>query len=105
MRVILPYFQALFRPPFFSLSRIYKMIRLMVVHLNPIKSVLRAEVEFKFYFCVLKEGDIILSWKPIPKDRAMDILGDVDEVIVLENRNMSEWLVDYLVDSYGHTSS
>ena len=47
----------------------------------------------------------ILSRRPIPKDRAMEILGDVDEVQVLENRNMSERLVDYLVDSYGHTSS
>ena len=31
----------------------------MVVHLKPIKSVLRAEVEFEFYFCVLEEGYII----------------------------------------------
>ena len=36
------------------------MIRLRVVHLKLIKSVLRAEVEFKFYFCVLEEGYIII---------------------------------------------
>ena len=31
----------------------------MVVHLKLIKSVLRAEVEFEFYFCVLDKGYII----------------------------------------------
>ena len=41
----------------------------------------------------------ILSRRPIPKDRAMEILGDVDEVRVLENRNMSERLVEYLVEN------
>ena len=35
------------------------MIRLMIVHLTPMKSVLSAEVEFEFYFCVLEKGYII----------------------------------------------
>lgn len=36
------------------------MIRLMIVHLTPMKSVLSAEVEFEFYFCVLEKGYIII---------------------------------------------
>ncbi len=32
----------------------------MIVHLTPMKSVLSAEVEFEFYFCVLEKGYIIL---------------------------------------------
>ena len=31
----------------------------MIVHLTPMKSVLSAEVEFEFYFCVLEKGYII----------------------------------------------
>ena len=34
----------------------------MIVHLTPMKSVLSAEVEFEFYFCVLEKGYIILIW-------------------------------------------
>ncbi len=38
---------------------IYKMTRLIIVHLKLLKSTLRADVEFKFYFYILEEGYII----------------------------------------------
>lgn len=44
----------------------------------------------------------ILSRKPIPLEKALDILGDVDDVRVLENRGMLERLANYLTDSYGY---
>jgi len=34
------------------------MIRLMIVHLTPMKNVLSAEVEFEFYFCVLEKKEV-----------------------------------------------
>ena len=43
----------------------------------------------------------LLSRRPIPKDRAMEILGDVDEVRLLEKVDMYRRLTDYLVESYG----
>jgi len=44
----------------------------------------------------------ILSRKPIPVDKALEILGDVDDVRLLEKSIMSKKLADYLTDSYGY---
>jgi len=44
----------------------------------------------------------ILSKKPIPADKALEILGDVDDVRFLEKNIMSKKLADYLTDNYGY---
>ena len=54
---------------------------------------------------IAKQLDIfsigLLSRRPIFKDKAMDILGDIDEVRLLENAEMYKRFTDYLVESYG----
>jgi len=44
----------------------------------------------------------ILSRKPIPIDKALEILGDVDDIRFLEKNTMSKKLADYLTDNYGY---
>ncbi len=44
----------------------------------------------------------ILSRKPIPADKALEVLGDVDDVRFLEKSTMSKKLADYLTDNYGY---
>jgi hypothetical protein len=44
----------------------------------------------------------ILSRKPIPIDKAIKILGDIDDVRFLEKSIMSQNLADYLTDNYGY---
>jgi hypothetical protein len=44
----------------------------------------------------------ILSRKPIPIDKAIEILGDIDDVRFLEKSIMSQNLANYLTDNYGY---
>ena len=44
----------------------------MIVHLTPMKSVLSAEVEFEFYFCVLEKGYIIAKYGIVLVDACRD---------------------------------
>lgn len=44
----------------------------------------------------------ILSRKPIPINKALEILGDVDDVRILETPSMLQRLSDYITDKYGY---